>query len=76
MRARDPRDDPPTKRRRQQDQDPPVMLGHIRSHGVRHLLIYQATGLCHHSTVIDADRWPDDTVSWIWTGERYVPGAA
>jgi hypothetical protein len=38
MRARDSRDDPPTKRRPQQYRGPPVTLGHIRSHGVRHLL--------------------------------------
>jgi hypothetical protein len=36
--------------------------GHIRSHGVRHLLFYCSTGFCHHSTVVDADRWPDDTM--------------
>jgi len=37
--------------------------GHIRAHGVRHLLIYCSAGLyCHHSAVVDADRWPDDTV--------------
>jgi hypothetical protein len=30
--------------------------------GVRHLLIYCSTGLCHHSAVIKADRWPDETV--------------
>jgi hypothetical protein len=35
----------------------------IRSHGVRHLLIYCSAGLyCHHSAVINADRWPDETV--------------
>jgi hypothetical protein len=38
-------------------------MGHIRSHGVRRLLIYCTQGLfCHHSAVVDADRWPDDTV--------------
>ena len=26
------------------------------------MLIYCSTGLCHHSAIIDADRWPDDTV--------------
>ena len=63
MRHRDPHDDPPAKRRRQQYQGPPVTLGHIRSHGVRHLLIYCSQGLyCHHSAVVDADRWPDETV--------------
>jgi hypothetical protein len=34
-----------------------------RSHGVRRLLIYSTQGLyCHHSAIIEADRWPDDTV--------------
>jgi hypothetical protein len=61
MRHRDPHDDPP-KRRRELYQGPPVTLGHIRSHGVRRLLIYCSTGLCHHSALVDADRWPDDTV--------------
>jgi hypothetical protein len=51
------------KRRRQQYQGPPVTMGHIRSHGVRRLLIYCTQGLyCHHSAVIDAERWPDETV--------------
>jgi hypothetical protein len=49
MRARDPHD------------DPPVTLGHLRSHGCRRLLIYCSTGLCHHSAAVDADQWPDDT---------------
>ena len=61
MRRRDPHDDPPRRRRPQPDSGPPVTLGHIRSHGVRRLLIYCSTGLCHHSAVVDADRWPDDT---------------
>jgi hypothetical protein len=62
MRARDPHDDPP-RRRPQRYQGPPVTMGHIRSHGVRHLLIYCSDGLyCHHSAVINADRWPDETV--------------
>jgi hypothetical protein len=40
-----------------------VTLGHIRSHGVRRLLIYCSAALyCHHSAVVDADRWPDETV--------------
>jgi hypothetical protein len=51
MRARDPRDDPPAKRRPRQYQGPPVTLGHIRSHGARLLLIYCSTGLCRHSAV-------------------------
>jgi hypothetical protein len=61
MRNRDPRDDPPTKRRPQPYRGAPVTLGHIRSHGVRHLLIYCSTGRCHHSAVINADCWPDET---------------
>jgi hypothetical protein len=61
MRAHDPHDDPP-RRRPQRYQGPPVTLGHIRSHGVRRLLIYCSTGFCHHSAAVDADRWPDDTV--------------
>jgi hypothetical protein len=63
MRHRDPHDDSPAKRRRQYYQGPPVTMGHIRSHGVRRLLIYCSAGLyCHHSAVIDADLWSDDTV--------------
>jgi hypothetical protein len=56
MRHRDPHDDAPAKRRPQPYRGPPVTLGHIRSHGVRHLLIYCSTGRCHHSAVVDADR--------------------
>jgi hypothetical protein len=62
MRARDPHDDPLARRRNQPYRGPPVTLGHIRSHGVRRLLIYCSTGLCHHSAIVDADRWPDETV--------------
>jgi hypothetical protein len=61
MRHRDPRDDAPAKRRPQPYRGPPVTLGHIRSHGVRNLLIYCSTGRCRHSAVINADRWPDET---------------
>jgi hypothetical protein len=61
MRHRDPHDDAPAKRRPQPYRGPPVTLGHIRSHGVRNVLIYCSTGRCHHSAVVDADRWPDDT---------------
>jgi hypothetical protein len=62
MRHRDPHDDPPA-RRRERYRVPPVTLRHIRSHGVRSLLIYCNAGLyCHHSAVVDADKWPDDTV--------------
>jgi hypothetical protein len=63
MRHRDPRDDPPARRRPARYIGPPVTLGHIRSPGVRRLLIYCAEGLyCHQSAVINADHWPDDTV--------------
>jgi hypothetical protein len=62
MHARDPHDDPPAKRRAAGYRGPPVTLGHIRLHGVRRLLIYCSEGIyCHHSSVVDADRWPDDT---------------
>jgi hypothetical protein len=60
MRHRDPREDQPRKRRPEPYRGPPVTLGHVRSHGVRHLLIYCSTGLCHHSAVVNADRWSDD----------------
>jgi hypothetical protein len=63
MRHRDPHDDPPRKPRRERYRGPPVTLGHIRSHGVRRLLVYCTEGLwCYHSAIIEADRWPDDTV--------------
>jgi hypothetical protein len=62
MRHRDPHEYPPLKRRPAPYRGPPVTLGHIRSHGVRRLLIYCSTGHCHHSAVVDVDRWPDDTV--------------
>jgi hypothetical protein len=39
-----------------------VTLSHIRSHGVRRLLIYCTSGPCYHSAIVDADRWSDDTV--------------
>ncbi len=62
MRRRDPHDDPP-RRRPQRYRGPPVTLGHIRSHGVRRLLVYCGNGShCYHSAIIDADRWPDETV--------------
>jgi hypothetical protein len=61
MHARDPRDDPPPKRRPAPYSGPPVTLGHIRAHGVRRLLIYCCSGLCHHSAVVDAGRWSDET---------------
>ena len=62
MRHRDPRDDSPRKRRPEHYRGLPVTLGHIRSHGIRRLLIYCSTDLCHHSAVINADRWPDETM--------------
>jgi hypothetical protein len=63
MRHRDPHDDPPRKPRRERYRGPPTTLRDIREHGVRRLLIYCTEGLwCYHSAVIDADRWPDDTV--------------
>ena len=61
-RHHDPRDDPQRKRRPEHYRGPPVTLSHIRSLGVRRLLIYCTTGLCHHSAIVDADRWSDDTV--------------
>jgi hypothetical protein len=62
MRDSDPHDDPPRRPRRERHQGPPVTLGHIRSHGVRRLLIYCSSGLyCHHSGTVEVDRWPDET---------------
>jgi hypothetical protein len=61
MRHRGPHDDPPAKRRPARYSGPPVTLGHIRSHGVRRLLIYCSSGRCHHSATVNADRWPDET---------------
>jgi hypothetical protein len=61
MRHRAPHDHPP--RRRPQPTKARPSLSGIRSQGVRHLLIYCSEGLyCHHSAVINADRWPDETV--------------
>jgi hypothetical protein len=56
MRNRDPRDNPPAKRRPTPYRVPPVTMGHLRSHGCRRLLIYCSTGLCHHRATIEADR--------------------
>jgi hypothetical protein len=39
----------------------PVTLGHIRSHGCRDLLVYCASGWCHHSVVMNADWLSNDT---------------
>jgi hypothetical protein len=44
MRHRDPHDDPPAKGRKPY-RGTPVTLGHMRSQGVRHLLIYCSEGL-------------------------------
>jgi hypothetical protein len=33
----------------------PVTMGHIRSHGCRDLLVYCASGRCHHSATLNAD---------------------
>jgi hypothetical protein len=61
MRHLDPHDAPRAKQRPEPYRGQPVTLGHMRAHGVRRLLIYCSTGLCHHSATIEADRWPDDT---------------
>jgi hypothetical protein len=62
MRRRDPHDDPPRRSRRERYRGPPTTLRDIREHGVRHLLIYCSDGrYCHHSGLINADRWPDET---------------
>jgi hypothetical protein len=71
MRHRDPHDDPPA-RRRNEPYRPPVTLGHIRSHGVRRLLIYCSEGLyCHHSAV-----GRTKLCFWTWIGGRSAPNAA
>jgi hypothetical protein len=57
MRAPDLHDDSPAKRRPARYSGPPATLGHIRSHGGRHLLTDCSEGLyCHLSVVINADR--------------------
>ena len=40
----------------------PVTLGHIRSRGVRNLLVYCNSIACNHQTTMSADHLPDDTV--------------
>jgi len=47
---------------RKKERFEPVTLGHIRSHGCRDLLIYCGSINCNHSTTINADHLPDDTV--------------
>jgi hypothetical protein len=40
----------------------PVNMGHIRSHGVRRLLVYCGNGAwCDHSAQLDGDFLPDET---------------
>jgi hypothetical protein len=39
----------------------PVTIGHIRSHGCRDLLVYCASGRCHHSATLNADWLSDAT---------------
>ena len=57
----DPHEDPPTKRRSAPYRGPLVTLGHMRALGCRRLLIYCSTGLCHHSAIVEADHWGDQT---------------
>jgi len=38
-----------------------VILGHIRGHGCRDLLVYCGSGRCHHSATMNADWLPDET---------------
>jgi hypothetical protein len=40
----------------------PVTLGHIRSHGVRELLVYCNSIACNHQTTMNADDLSDETV--------------
>ena len=47
---------------RKKERFEPVTLGHIRSHGCRDLLIYCGSINCNHSTTMNADHLPDDTV--------------
>jgi hypothetical protein len=37
-----------------------ITFGEMRDTGVRGVLVYCADFHCSHSTVISADRWPDD----------------
>jgi hypothetical protein len=62
MRHPNSHDDPSPKRRPASYRGPPVVLGHIRPHGVRRFLIYCSTGHSHHSALVEVDRWPDDAV--------------
>jgi hypothetical protein len=61
MRSCDPRDDRPAKRRPTPYRGPPVKLGRLRSNGCRLLLTYCSTGICHHSAMVNGNRWLDDT---------------
>jgi hypothetical protein len=47
--------------RRKSETFEPVTMGHIRSHGCRDLLVYCASGRCHHDAVTNADWLPDET---------------
>ena len=60
MRARDPHDAPPAKRRPTPYRGRPSPSD-IFDHGCRRLLIYCSTGLCHHSAIVEADHWGDQT---------------
>jgi hypothetical protein len=40
---------------------PTVTLANMRSHGCRDLRVYCTSGWCHHSAVMNADSFPDDT---------------
>jgi hypothetical protein len=61
MRHRDPHDDPPAKRRPARYVGPPVKLGHIRPHGVRHLLLLDMCrkAVCTKCGVVGADVRPN-----------------
>ncbi len=39
-----------------------VTIGHIRGHGCRDLLVFCGAIDCNHSTVMSADRFPDETL--------------
>jgi hypothetical protein len=44
---------------RKDETSEPLTMGHIRSHGFRDLLVYCASGRCHHGTVMNADWLPN-----------------
>jgi hypothetical protein len=37
-----------------------VTMGHLRSHGLRDLLVYCESGWCHHHAKLNVERLPDD----------------